>query len=112
MDVLNGTASQEEVDILKAKMAALEPHESYRTLEESFLQWLATCNPVATTLFYEQLTNAVFSEIVGVPPSGARRKAVPLRSRCRGFLGTGVRVVQSCGYMTRIIARVTYLTHC
>ena len=53
------------------------------------LQWLATQNPVATTLFYEQLMEAVFAAIIGVPPSHRRRKSIPAPTRPRGGFGKG-----------------------
>ena len=89
--VLQGAASAQDVQAFKAKVAALAPTEMYEfKLEESFMQWLATRNPVTTTLFYERLTDAVFSVLVGVPPSHKRRKALPAPLRPRGFLGTSV----------------------
>ena len=85
----------DDVSIFQEKAAAAAPMEVYQfTLDETFLQWLATRNPVATTLFYEQLTEAVFTELVGVPPSHRRRTSCPKqepKKEChRGFLGTGV----------------------
>ena len=50
------------------------PDETYEfRLDEPFLQRLATLNPVATTLFYEQLAEAIFTKLVGMPPSNRRR---------------------------------------
>ena len=89
--VLRGEATLEEIRALNDAIATAAPMEIYKfTLDEACLQWLATRNPIATTLFYEQLTEAVFTELIGVPPSNRRRKAMPLRQRHRGFIGTGV----------------------
>ena len=91
LDVLRGVASMEDARKFQEKITASSPMEIYKfTLDETFLQWLATRNPVATTLFFEQLNEAVFTEIVGVPPSHKRRKTVTVKERPRGFLGTGV----------------------
>ena len=91
LSVLDGTASLEDVRTFVAKAAARAKAEEYAfSLDERALQCLATANPVATTLFYEELTAAIFTEIVGVPPSGRRRKTSSLESRSKGFLGTGL----------------------
>ena len=66
--VLQGAASMEDVRAFQDKVAAAQPAENYEfSLDEKVLQWLATQNPVATTLFYEQLMEAVFTAIIGVP---------------------------------------------
>jgi len=46
-------------------------------------------NPVATTLFYEKFVDALFSELVGTPPSHKRKisHSTGNTSRTRGFLG-------------------------
>ena len=98
----------EDVRKFQEKITASSPMEIYKfTLDETFLQWLATRNPVATTLFFEQLNEAVFTEIVGVPPSHKRRKTVTVKERPRGFLGTGV----AWSYVHETNGRKSFHTH-
>ena len=89
--VLQGVASIDSVREFLNKVAATQPAQTCEfSLDEKVLQWLATQNPVATTLFYEQLMDAVFSVIMGVPPSHRRRKSIPVQRRTRGGFGKGV----------------------
>ena len=69
LSCLQGTGSIDDVRAFQDKVAAAVPGENYAfSLDEQVLQWLATCNPIATTLFYEQLAEATFTAIIGVPP--------------------------------------------
>ena len=43
-------------------------------------------NPVATTLAYEQMTEAIFSELVSLAPTHRRKKSAS--ESTKGFLGT------------------------
>ena len=91
MDLLQGAASGEDVQAWLDKLTASGNPEVFEfSLDEQFLQWLATRNPVATTLFYEQFTDAVFTARIGVPPVNKWRKSVKLEERPRGVLGTGL----------------------
>ena len=90
LHVLSGKATPEEASAFYDKTKADKAEEYTFSIDEPDLQRLATANPVATTLFYEQLTSAIFTEIIGLPPSGHRRKTSTLDSRSKGFLGTGL----------------------
>ena len=68
--VLRGTASAEEKAHFQRQMTDAQPDATYDfSMDEDFWQLVATLNPVATTLFYEQFANAVFTYIVGMLPS-------------------------------------------
>ncbi|CAK0898089.1 unnamed protein product, partial [Prorocentrum cordatum] len=70
------------------------PHcadESYTfSMDEAFLQRLATLNPVATTLLREQMAEAIFTELAGMPPRHKRRKSQLIDDNTphRGIFGT------------------------
>ena len=90
LPVLRGEATAEEVEAFCTETLRAAPDETYEfRLDEPFLQRLATLNPVATTLFYEQLAEAIFTHLVGMPPSHKRKvsRARPGEARPRGFLG-------------------------
>ena len=68
------------------------PDETYEfQLTERFVQMLATKNPVATTLLYEELCESVFTLLLGMPPSFRRRKTIgdddAEKTQRRGVLG-------------------------
>lgn len=55
---------------------------------ERYLQRLASLNPVATTLFYEQICEAIFTHLVGLPPTGKRNVVTkPAAERQKGLFG-------------------------
>ena len=55
---------------------------------EGYLQRLASLNPVATTLFYEQMCEAIFTHLVGLPPTGKRNVVYkPAAQRPKGLFG-------------------------
>ena len=57
-------------------------------LSEAFMQRLATLNPVATTLFYEHMCEAIFTHLVGLPPTGKRNVVYkPAAQRQRALFG-------------------------
>ena len=57
-------------------------------LSEGFMQRLATLNPVATTLFYEHMSEAIFTHLVGLPPTGKRNLVYkPAAQRQKGLFG-------------------------
>ena len=91
LPVVRGQASAEDVGAFCAASLQAAPDQSFQfRLDETFLQRLATMNPVATTLFYKSLVEAIFTELVGMPPSHKRNISCASRSaeRPKGFLGT------------------------
>jgi hypothetical protein len=91
LPVVRGEASAEEIEAFCDESLKAAPDQSLKfSLDEQFLQRLATLNPVATTLFYENLVNAVFTELVAFPPSHKRKltRAAVGEVRLRGFHAT------------------------
>ena len=88
--MLRGGASEEETDAFYRRHLASAEDETYTFgFQEHLLQKIATMNPVVTTLFYEQVADAVFTNLVGLPPS-SERKITPSQSdakRRRGIFG-------------------------
>ena len=72
------------------RLASLEaaPTEEYEfKLTEEFVQMLATKNPVATMLIFEELVINIFEHLVGLAPCRMRKPRLPARERKRGFAG-------------------------
>ena len=68
--------------------AGLADEEYEFKLSEAFVQRLATLNPVATTLFYEHMCEAIFTHLVGLAPTGKRNVVYrPVASRRKGLFG-------------------------
>ncbi|CAK0798449.1 unnamed protein product [Prorocentrum cordatum] len=89
LPVLHGHASEEAVQRFCENSLACAPDASHKfALDESFLQALATMNPVATTLVHEQMAESIFTELAGLPPNHRGKKTVDAESVPRGFLGT------------------------
>ncbi|CAK0867394.1 unnamed protein product [Prorocentrum cordatum] len=89
LPVLHGDASEEAVQRFCEDSLACAPDASHKlALDGSFLQTLATMNPVATTLVHEQMAESIFAELVGLPPNHRKKKTVDAESVPRGFLGT------------------------
>ncbi|CAK0807187.1 unnamed protein product [Prorocentrum cordatum] len=89
LPVLRGEAPEDAVQRLCEESLACSPDATYKfDLDEAFLQTLATMNPVATTLVYEQMSEAIFTELVALPPNHRRKKSVGAEDAPKGFLGT------------------------
>ena len=58
----------------KHRLPAQQMPRTDFSLDEMFLQKLAIMNPVATTLVYEEMVAAIFTSLVGLPPSQCTRK--------------------------------------
>ena len=72
----------------RVKEAGVLPNEEYEfQLNEAFQQKLAALKPVATTLFFEQLSEAIFTHLIGMPPTGKRKATARAATRARGVLG-------------------------
>ena len=85
----NEATPAEVQSFLQAALAAA-PDETYDfKLHEDFMQHLAIMSPVATTLFYEQLSTAIFTHLIGLA-STAQRKSSTNRAEeeeIRGIFG-------------------------
>jgi len=76
-------------------VALAVPDETYEfKLSEDFAQLLASKNSVATTLYFEQLSEAIFTHLVGLPPTGKRKASKPAGERPRGIFGRCFRMAQ------------------
>ena len=69
------------------EVGALPNEEFEFQLNEALQQKLAALNPVATTLFFEQLSEAIFTHLIGMPPTGKRKASARAATRARGVLG-------------------------
>ena len=89
LPVLRGEASEEEVQQFYDASLACEPDTTCKfDLDERFLQKLATMNPIATTLVYEQMTEAIFAELVRLAPVYRRKTSTAelANAPAKGFL--------------------------
>ena len=77
LPVLRGDASVEGLQQFYGASLACEPDSTCKfNLDERFLQKLATMNPIATTLVYEQMTEAIFAELVRLARVYRREKNI------------------------------------
>ena len=87
--ILREDAMPEDMEQFMSDSLQAAPDASSKfQLDERFLQKLATMNPVATTLVYEQMTEAIFTELVQLAPVLRRKTQADMRAEpVRGFLG-------------------------
>ena len=77
LPVLRGDASEEEVQQFYDASLACEPDATCKfNLDERFLQKYATMNPIATTLVYEQMAEAIFAELIRLVPVYRKRQVL------------------------------------
>ena len=109
-EALQGNLPEEETEAFFREHLAAGEDETYTfPFSETFMQTMANMNPVATTLVYEEIADAVFTHLIGVPPSNKRKTMQSERAnpKCKGLLGLS----RAWHFVTEVNGRKSFHFH-